>query len=722
MIVNPPVPEAGAARLAAGPALAGIPVAVLGPTRSELLVGRLLRDHGADVRFVPEGEAGPGLVPDTAPGIVVDAERETGSGALPASAAAELVAAGGIYCLFTGLPPTAPAAVPPSHETLIAAELGLNRVANPAGKPDPEPLGVASGYAAIWAAIYLTAALRVRLTAGRGSRIEVPLFSAGLSVIGRNLVSLERPELIDPLTRPKLPISEIYECRDGRFVQSHGTFPHFADILCRVIGQPEWAADAAAGVTELASPAEVQLWRDRFAAAFRQRDALDWERTLNEAGGACTMCRTHEEWRREHEVAETGIVSIAPDLLASGPGQPGLTGPAVTISAEACLNSGARTGGVAGRPAGAGSSWPERPATGESAHPLSDLRVLDFCIILAGPTCGRTLAELGADVIKIDSPGRPVSPYGWLDVNRGKRSMLIDLKNPSGVALARELAASADIVLENFRAGKMTQLALGYAALQELRPGLVYGSMNAFDYGSDWAARAGWEHNAQAGSGMQVARQRDGRPQAVPVPVNDYATGLLAALGVLLAVLRRDRTGAPAQVRASLARTATFLQLGAAAGEEQLSRPPEASFSLRTTDGWIRAEPAGPADGRDPAADFANPAEFAGYGCAEALGMIRDRGVLAVTERTPQDLLDEAWARDEGLIVTWEHPRWGPLRQGVARMRASEFRPSAGWPAPDPGEHTADILAQLGRGQAEIDRLYAQGAVAGPRPLFPVPE
>jgi crotonobetainyl-CoA:carnitine CoA-transferase CaiB-like acyl-CoA transferase len=492
-------------------------------------------------------------------------------------------------------------------------------------------------------------------------------------------------------------------------VQSHGTFAHFAAILCQVIGRPEWAASAAAGVTSLASPAETQMWRDRFAAAFLERDALEWERLLNEAGGACTMCRTHDEWRRERAVARAGIVTSAADT-ASGPDT--LTGPAVTISAETgpATAAGPAAGTrVSGRLPSSqrNATWPGWPAHG-AGSPLSGVRVLDLCIILAGPTCGRTLAELGADVIKVDSPRRTVSPYGWLDVNRGKRSMLIDLKTAEGLALARELAAGADVVLENFRAGKMAQLGLGYEALLQTRPDLIYGSMNAFDFGSDWAQRAGWEHNAQAGSGMQMARQRDGRPRPVPVPVNDYATGLLAALGILLAVLRRDRTGAPAQVRASLARSATFLQLGNVPSEAGLARPADDSECLRTADGWIRTDP-----------DQVSPAEVRDRGSAEAAVLLRDRGIVAATERTPRDLLNVGWARDEGLIVEWDHPAWGPLRQGMARMRASGFEASPGWPAPDPGEHTAAILRQLGHSQAEIDQLSTAGVVAGRRPLFP---
>jgi crotonobetainyl-CoA:carnitine CoA-transferase CaiB-like acyl-CoA transferase len=701
--------------------LAGLRVSVGGQSRSEQLLAKILGDQGADVAFADGDEvasAGAAHGADGQPAdIIIDAERSwPGPGtATTASAAASPAATGAIYCVFTGLPAGAPRRLPVTSESLIAAEIGLNR-APARATPEPEPLFVASAYAAVWAAIYIAAALRVRRQTGRGSRIVVPLFSAALSVIGRNLVALDRAELIDPLSLPRTPIADIYQCRDGRFIQNHGTFGHFAEILCRVMGHEEWGSEAAAGLKSLASPAEAERWRARFAAEFLRQDALDWERTLNAAGGACTMCRTYAEWRHEDGAISAGIVTAdtvvvgsAGEVGQAGSARLAATGPAVKISREPAPSP-------AGQAAERSSAWPDGPRDAFPNAPLRGLRVVDFCIILAGPTCGRTLAELGADVIKIDSPGRDVSPYGWLDVNRGKRSVLADLKTPGGMKLARELIAEADVVLENFRSGKLAERGLGYEAVCAIRPDIIYASMNAFDYGGSWTRRAGWEHNAQAASGMQVARQADGRPRAVPVPVNDYATGLLAALGVLLAVLRRDLTGVPAHVSASLARTATYLLLGDSLGDPS-SAAGESARSFRTRDGWIRVA-APDAD----LADAGSSAEISAQTCTEAVAGLRRRGVLAAMERAPKDLLDEDWMGRERLLATWEHPRWGRLRQGVARLAASEFEISPRWPAPDPGEHTEEIMRKLGYAPEQISRLIATGAVAPRRPLFPGPD
>ena len=136
--------------------------------------------------------------------------------------------------------------------------------------------------------------------------------------------------------------------------------------------------------------------------------------------------------------------------------------------------------------------------------PLAGTRIADFCIIIAGPTVGRVLADLGADVIKIEAPNRELSPYLWFDVNRGKRSILLDLKKPEAVDVARRIIDRADVVSENFRSGKFAAFGFGYDALVKDRPELICASTNALDYDGPWETRAGWEHNAQAGSGQQA--------------------------------------------------------------------------------------------------------------------------------------------------------------------------------------------------------------------------
>ena len=188
---------------------------------------------------------------------------------------------------------------------------------------------------------------------------------------------------------------------------------------------------------------------------------------------------------------------------------------------------------------------------------LDGIRVLDLCIILAGPTCGRTLAEYGADVIKIDPEHRRPALNPWLDVGRGKRSMCIDIKKERGLKAFYRLADTADVVLQGFRKGVAERLGIGYEQLSGRNQGVVYVSINAFGRDGPWSMRPGFDQNAQAATGMQLRNGGSGEPGPPPYTFNDYGTGIMAAYGVMLALLERERTGVGQQVSTSLALTAS---------------------------------------------------------------------------------------------------------------------------------------------------------------------
>ena len=228
---------------------------------------------------------------------------------------------------------------------------------------------------------------------------------------------------------------------------------------------------------------------------------------------------------------------------------------------------------------------------------LDGVRVLDLCIILAGPTCGRTLAEFGADVIKIDNPSRGGYVQSHNDVNRGKRSILLDLKSAEGRDIFWQLVDTADVVAQNYRAGKLEKLGLGYEQVRQRKPDIIYASLNAYGHLGPWASRPGHEQFAQATTGMQRRFGGDGRPMLQPNPVNDYGTGFMGAYAVALALLHRQRTGEGQHVDSALAYTAMtlqspFMQLYAGKrwdeprGQETLgSGPLHRAYQAR--DGWF---------------------------------------------------------------------------------------------------------------------------------------
>lgn len=603
-----------------------------------------------------------------------------------------------VGCALVSFPAGGPQGLPELEDDPVLAVLGVNRMLS--DRPRHEPLRMPSLYAAQMAALYIACALLQR---GRGvqqpQHIEVSLFGAALNVLGRQLVTFDDASLRDPLSYGwRLPVAQPRRCADGRYIQPHGMFAHFVRILMTVGGHPEWADEAADGLFHLPDAAAVQLWNTRMDKMFLQRDAAQWEQMINAAGGACTMCRTAAEWAGEAHAHTAGIVRSGMDKADVQPG------PGVTLFSHASDAAPSIT------PAPLPEVMPGTP-------PLSGMRVVDFCIIIAGPTVGRVLADLGADVVKIDAPNRYVNPCLWMDVNRGKRSIVLDLRKNEAREVASRFVAGADVVVENFRAGKLEALGFGYDAVASVRPGIVYASTNAMDALGPWANRPGWEHNAQAATGMQWARSQGIAPEHVPFPVNDYATGLFGALGIVLALLHRKRTGHGSRVLGSLARSASYLQRFDA--PYAVRKPRLQVQTFQCSDGWVSAYCAADDDQAGAVQRTLFGARSAGLTCDALVADLGAHGWPAVRENAPADMLRQAWLRDAGLIVQWTHPTLGPLLQGSPHGISSAWQFVPGHPAPEPGADAESLLGQIGLG-AMAGRLRENKVVCG-FPLFPAP-
>jgi crotonobetainyl-CoA:carnitine CoA-transferase CaiB-like acyl-CoA transferase len=190
----------------------------------------------------------------------------------------------------------------------------------------------------------------------------------------------------------------------------------------------------------------------------------------------------------------------------------------------------------------------------DTALPLTGVRVVEFCQVLAGPFAGCLLADMGADVVKVESPEGDLmrawppilegySQY-FASVNRNKRSVVLDLKDPSGLAAARTLALSADAVIENFRPGVMAKFGLDHATLAREKPSLVYCSVSAFGQSGPRAKEGGFDMTVQAISGvMSVTGDADGRPAKCGIPIADFSAGLYAAFSVVCALYKAGRGG-----------------------------------------------------------------------------------------------------------------------------------------------------------------------------------
>ena len=363
---------------------------------------------------------------------------------------------------------------------------------------------------------------------------------------------------------------------------------------------------------------------------------------------------------------------------------------------------------------------------------LDGIRVLDLCIILAGPTCGRTLAEYGAEVIKIDPEHRAPGLTPWLDVGRGKRSMCIDIKKERGLEAFYKLADSADVVLQGFRKGVAERLGIGYEQLSERNPGIVYTSINAFGRDGPWSMRPGFDQNAQAATGMQLRNGGSSEPGPPPYTFNDYGTGIIAAYGVMLALLERERTGVGQQVSTSLAFTASTFSSEymvdydghepsevsgpEAKGTEPLSR------LYRTSDGWLALSADLEGDWQrltslEPFTTLSDPLNsadletiFASRPTDEWTSLLREAGISSAANRTLDDIRSDAYARDAGLIVSQRHPAFGNIEHGGIAPQMSVTPVKTGT-SPIFGGDTATILSELGYSDAEIDSMRSEDVI-----------
>ena len=365
---------------------------------------------------------------------------------------------------------------------------------------------------------------------------------------------------------------------------------------------------------------------------------------------------------------------------------------------------------------------------------LEGIKVLDLCIVLAGPTCGRTLAEFGADVIKIDSPDRArVSFHN--EINRAKRSIVLDLKAEEGLDVFWRLLENADVVVQNFRKDVVERLGIGYEQVRQRKPDIIYASLNTYGQEGPWAGKPGHEQIAQAATGMQERFGGDGQPLTQPFAVNDYGTGFMGAYAVALALLHRQRTGKGQHVDTALAYTACTLQSrflqdyagkrwDETRGQSALGTGP-LNRAYQASDGWIFIV-ARDAD-LTALTGIEGLAEIDGLSGDELEGALGQRLMNATVAHwvgrltavgigahriitDPRELLEDPWVVAHGLSVTREHDDLGRITTTGPAPRLSRTPVSIGRPAPRPGSDAREILDEIGRGD-HFERLVEERVV-----------
>ena len=295
------------------------------------------------------------------------------------------------------------------------------------------------------------------------------------------------------------PLSGFYRVREG-WISIHCNFPNHRDAAMRVLGAPHERA--------------------RAEEASRGWDGEPLEDAIHAAGGCAGFVRSQEDWSRHAQAQAVG------------------TQPLLTIE---------RIGDASSEPLS------RRP------RPLSNVRALDLTRVLAGPTCAKSLAEHGAEVLKITAAHLPDSGLADLDTGIGKRSARLDLRNEGERRILERLVRDADVFVQSYRPGALAGRGFSPEALAKLCPGIVCASLSAWGPTGPWRQRRGFDSIVQAVSGIAEAHGKDGKPSLLPVSAIDYVSGYLMAFGVCVALERRARLGGSWLVRVALARVGKWI-------------------------------------------------------------------------------------------------------------------------------------------------------------------
>src|SRR5467141_3586299 len=400
----------------------------------------------------------------------------------------------------------------------------------------PTPFRIGETSTAALAAVGLAVSDLWSVRTGRRQEIAVDTRQATASLRSGHYMQMDGADV----STERNTIMGVYPAKHGRWSYLHCNFPNHRAAALSVLGVAED--------------------REAVRKAVAQWDALELEEAIIAAKGAGGMVRTMDEWAKHPQAAAIAALPLMEIVKI-------------------------------------GDSAPEKLPDGD--RPLSGIRVLDLTRVLAGPTCARTLAEHGADVLKITGAHLPNLGYQEYDTGHGKLSAHLDLREPKDLETLRGLVREADVFSQGYRPGTLATRGFSPEALAQLRPGIVVVSLCAFSHVGPWASRRGFDTVIQSVSGI-TSRQGDlfpgaaPGPQFYPVSAIDYLTGYLMAFGAMVALARRAREGGSWLVRISLAQTGRWLVGRGQVPEAALENVPK-EFTPAELERWTIASdtPAG---------------------------------------------------------------------------------------------------------------------------------
>jgi crotonobetainyl-CoA:carnitine CoA-transferase CaiB-like acyl-CoA transferase len=674
-----------------------------------------------------------------------------------------------VYCSITAYGNDGPWKDEPGYDCLVAAKLGVTSEQAGGGREGPIFLGHPHiGYGTgFLAAISTLAAIRARHLTQRGQLVEVSLLDGLMAQSPMNW--WYHPENISYVQTSggqrtgfgrKRLITAAFECGDGEWIQIHtGGLGGFKRTM-EIFGFGDITRTVSEG-SEMAVPLsdeEMVIAREYIPQAFKLKPRHEWIELFRAQDLAALPVLRPGEVLDDEQVKYAKCVMTVNhpqygELRQSGPplafekSPVGLPTPAPRVGEHNDeIHALARSA----------MSAPQTPGTASKSlkHALQGVRILDFASFFATPYGAKLLSDLGADVIQIEAPGgdqmRPL-PNPFEAAQRGKRNIVLNLKTPEARAIAHELVRTADVIMHNQRPGKADKIGLGYEELAKINPDLVYCYLPGYGSSGPKSHLKAFAPLISGFTGLLYEAAGVGNPPVRSVEGNeDYYNGLLGAVAVLLGLEHRAKTGQGQYIESPQLHSSLFVTSHHFLGPkgESISAVPMDGQQLglgplyrlyRTCDHWIciacvgekafqrlakalnlsdvivskwQAEEQRAAVADDLVSELSE--RFAALTSARAAALLREQRVhceIPSSEPVEPKLFFEDWALKSGLVVEQPTSMWGPIREIGLYMHLSETPGQHKGPAPRLGQHTREILRELGHSEARIDELAAKRAV-----------
>lgn len=660
-----------------------------------------------------------------------------------------------IHCSITAYGKHGPWKDEPPIDVLVMARMGILG-SQPGFRPAPvhvvHPLP--SSGAAILANLGIAASLLAREQTGRGRKVDTSLMGGAL--LYHPKVTGEHIENRGFQTHPSgsAPFYSNYECADGEYVQLGCVHEKFINIAAGLFGLTEALKDPRFGNGRTPQTDEADLeCRALVAQAVKTKPYAEWAKIFEESDVPFARCQVSEDSMADPQVQFNNMVVDLPDPelgtvtqmgvpihFSETPGR--IQGPRVPPSQAATTLPDDLTdvASMANDPSQAGPFDP----------PLKGIRILEITNLIAGPTGGRLLADLGADVIKFEpltgDISRPIGRTYFFNVNANKRSVSVDTRTPEGKEVVQKIAASADALLANLRPHATERMGIGTA----INPRLIETHLTGYGWTGPYSKRPGIDPLAQGLMGLQRAQGGKENPPVFPAQLapTDYTTGAMGALGTILAIYARTRTGVVQRVDSNL------LNGGAVLSSEWFTRyegKPERPLAdqgqyglnpfhrlYQVSDGWIyvvaetEAERHAMCKAVDGEAMLSEHGDASGMShpidtplaqaLAERFSTVKADDILnrlnaagvPCTPALPGDseiFLEGPHAAANDMIATYDHAWAGKLLVAWRYVQFGNTLPTEGKVTPLLGEQNRDVLREVGFSEAAIAELYDKGVV-----------